>query len=273
MNINMNQIKRRIRRNKPVYKELKVSELNVAPYQRDSLSMQKVKEYAENFDWDLFETPLISYRDGKYWIVDGQHRIEVLKLLGIETVFCKVITGLSYETEADKFNKLNTARRILNAGDKFNSRVEANNEDAVTIRDILEKNNLTYCNRLRKNGCSKVSAIKTVEKIYKDGGEKHLDRVLSVLRESWYGEPAAFGCDMMQGLSTYFKNSRGVKDGILISALERKLPKEVIATANFYAGENNICISSGTNKKPHVAKVIRDLYNAEKKRLEQHSII
>lgn len=267
------RIKKLVVGKEPTYKKLKVSELKVDEYQRGDLSMKKVREYAQNFDWDIFETPLVSYRDGEYWIVDGQHRIETLKLLGIDTVFCKVLTDLTYEKEADKFNKLNTARRILNANDKFHSRVESKEKDATTIRDVLSQNNLTYSKRLCKNGLDKVSAITVVENIYRDGGEKHLNRVLNILKEAWYGEPAAFGCDMMQGLSTYLRNSRGVKDGILISCLERKLPKEVIAAANFYAGENNLCISSGTNKKPHVAKVVRDLYNAEKKRLELHSII
>ena len=269
----LERIKRMVTGKEPTYKKLKVSELKIAEYQRGDLSMKKVREYAENFDWDVFETPLISYRDEDYWIVDGQHRIETLKLLGIDTVFCKVLTGLTYEQEAAKFNKLNTARRILNANDKFHSRVESKEKDATTIRDVLEQNKLTYSKYKRKEGFDKVSAITVVENIYRDGGVKHLNRVLSILKEAWYGEPSAFGCDMMQGLSTYLKNSRGVKDGILVSCLERKLPKEVIATANFYAGENNICVSSGSNKKPHVAKVIRDLYNAEKKRLEQHCII
>lgn len=273
MNARFERIKKLIAGKEPIYKKLKVADLCIGEYQRGDLSMKKVKEYAENFDWDIFETPLVSFRDGKYWIVDGQHRIETLKLLGIDTVFCKVLTDLTYEQEAAKFNKLNTARRILNANDKFHSRVESKERDATTIRDVLEKNKLTYSKRPCKDGYDKISAITVVENIYRDGGEKHLNRVLNILKEAWYGEPSAFGCDMMQGLSTYLRNSRGVKDGILISCLERKLPKEVIATANFYAGKNNMCTSSGTNKKPHVAKVVRDLYNAEKKRLEQCSII
>lgn len=267
------RIKSVIMGNEPVYKKLKVSELCVDEYQRGDLSMKKVREYAQNFDWDIFETPLVSFRDGKYWIVDGQHRVETLKLLGIDTVFCKVLTGLSYEEEATKFNKLNTARRILNANDKFHSRVESKEKDAITIREVLNHNNLTYANCKACNGFDKVSAITVVENIYRDGGAKHLERVLNILKEAWYGEPSAFGGDIMQGLSTYLRHSRGIKDGILISCFERKMPKDVIRAARFYAGENDICTSSGSSKKPHVAKVMRDLYNAEKKRLEARSII
>ena len=260
--------------NEPVYKRLSVKDLKIADYQRDSISMKKVKEYAENFDWDIFETPLISYRDGEYWIVDGQHRIEVLKLLGIETVFCKVLTNLDYHQEALKFNKLNTARRILSACDKFHSRVEAKDCVATAIDKILKEYSLTYSNRTKaRKRYDRVTAITAVENIYKEGGAEHLSRVLRVLKEAWYGEPAAFGRDMMQGLSTFFKNSRGVNDGILISCLERRMPKDILASAKIFGAENGITISSGSSKMPHVAKVVKDLYTAEKNRLKVRNVI
>lgn len=264
---------KRVKGRKPEYIELNVGDIYIAPYQRQDVSMKVVNDIVKNFDWNEFDAPIVSCRNEKWWCVDGQHRLEALKILGIKTIYCRILTGLDYEGESDVFTRRNTNRRQLNPCGVFNGNVNAKHTDAVKINEVLQKNGLTYSKELKDKGYIKVYAIQTVRNIYRDGGEKHLDRVLNTLKESWYGEPAAFSCDMMQGLSTYFKNSRGVKDGILVSALERKLPKEVIATANFYAGENNICISSGSSKKPHVAKVIRDLYNAEKKRLEMHSII
>lgn len=263
------KIRRTMARNKPIYKELKVADLCIADYQRGDLSMSKVKKYAENFDWDIFETPLVSYRDGTYWIVDGQHRIEVLKLLGVETVMCKVLVGLTYEEESSKFNKLNSERRLLSANDKFHSRVEAKEPDAVTIRDILSNNNLTYSKRLCRKGMDKITAITVVENIYHDGGKKHLDRVLHILKEAWCGEPSAFGCDMMQGLSTFLRHSRGINDEILVSCFEKRMPKDIVIAANVCASRDGVCVStSGGTKKSHVAKIMRDLYSAEKKRLE-----
>lgn len=270
----LEKIKRIIKGNEPVYKRLNVKDLKTADYQRNFVSMQKVKEYAENFDWDIFETPLISFRDGEYWIVDGQHRIEVLKILGVETVFCKVLTNLNYQQEALKFNKLNTARRILNACDKFHSRVEAEDCKALSIAKILEEYDLTYSNRTKaRKHYDKITAITVVENIYNEGGADHLSRVLRVLKEAWYGEPAAFGRDMMQGLSTFFKNSRGVNDGILVSCLERRMPKDVLTSAKMFGAENGMTISGGASKMPHVAKVIKDLYTAEKNRLKIRNVI
>lgn len=259
---------------KPVYKELKVSELTLPDYQRIRLSMEIVKRYAQDFDWDIFGVPLVSYRDSKYSIVDGQHRIEVLKLLGIDTVLCQVLTGLTYEEEADKFVKLNTDHRVLNANQKFHGKVESKDLDALTIRDVLKQNNLTYAKHLCGNNETVVSAIATVERIYNKKGAAHLNRVLNILKQAWFGDKTAFNCAIMVGLSTYLSNSRGVQDGILISALERRMPNDVIVSANLYASKNDINVSCGSGgQKPHIAKVIRDLYNAEKQRLKDCSII
>lgn len=259
---------------KPNYKELQVSDLNLADYQRTRLSMEIVKRYAKDFDWDIFGVPLVSYRDGKYWVVDGQHRVEVLKILGIETVLCQVLSGLSYEEEAAKFVKLNTEHKVLNANQKFHGKVEAKDSDALSIRDIMKQNNLTYAKHLRGQNETVVSAIATVERIYNKKGSAHLNRVLNILKQAWYGDNSAFNCAVMVGLSTFLSNSRGVQDGILISTLERRMPNDIIVSANLYASKNDINLNSGSGgQKPHIAKVIRDLYNAEKQRLKEHSII
>lgn len=259
---------------KPVYKELKVSELKLADYQRARLSMEIVRRYARNFDWDIFGVPLVSYRDGEYWVVDGQHRVEVLKIIGVETVLCQVLSGLSYEEEADKFVKLNTDHRVLNASQKFHGKVESKNKDALTIRDILKENNLTYARHLCEENMNAVSAIATVERLYNEKGAKHLARVISILKEAWYGDKSAFKCSILVGMSTFLSNSRGINDGVLVSALERRMPNDIIVSANLYASKNSISVSDGSGgKKPHIAKVIRDLYNAEKQRLKEYSII
>ena len=268
-------LKKSVKCAKPNYKELQVSDLNLADYQRTRLSMEIVKKYAKDFDWDIFGVPLVCYRDGKYWVVDGQHRVEVLKLLGIETVLCQVLSGLTYEEEAAKFVKLNTEHKVLNANQKFHGKVEAKDSDALTIRDIMKQNNLTYAKHLRGENETVVSAIATVERIYDKKGATHLNRLLNILKQSWYGDKTAFNCSIMAGLSTFLSNSRGVQDGILISALERRMPNDIIISANLYASKNDTNVACGGSglQKPHIAKVIRDLYNAEKQRLKEHSII
>lgn len=267
-------LKKKANLQKPVYKTLKVSDICIPDYQRARLSMSLIKKYAENFDWDIFGVPLVSYRNGKYYAVDGQHRLEVLKMLGIETVLYQVLTGLTYEEEADKFVRLNVDHKLLNAADKFHGKVESKDKSSLCIRDILKSNNLTYSKILSEKNTTTVFAIRTVEIIYNKKGGEHLNRLLNILKNAWYGEPSAFSSIMMQGMSTFLSNSRGINEGILVSALERKMPKDIILSANLFANQDGMMVNSDTRgNKPHVAKVIRELYNAEKARLKTHNII
>lgn len=266
--------RKKIRRSKPVYKELDVNELKLANYQRNQLSASRIKEYANKFDWDIFGVPLVSYRDGQYWIVDGQHRVEVLKLLGIQTVLCQVLTGLNYEEEAMKFVSLNSEHKNLNASEKFHGKVEGRDNGAVEIYNIMTQNGLSYSKKCCKNGGQPVSAIACVEKIYKEKGASHLNRVLNILIQACCGEKAAFQACILFGLSTFLSTSRGVSDGILISCLEKKGAGYVKLKAQMEASENGVSSSGGGGSNfNYVAKVIRDLYHIEKQRLKNHSII
>ena len=63
-----------------------------AEYQR-LLRMGKVAKIAANFSEYIANEPKVSYRDGRYFVFDGQNTIEARKT-------CNVFYGLSKEHEA-----------------------------------------------------------------------------------------------------------------------------------------------------------------------------
>lgn len=253
----------------PVYKMIKVSNLKTGMYQRE-LNMARVKRYSSHFDWDIFGVPLVSLRGGEYYVVDGQHRVELLKMLGIEEVLCQVICGLTYEQEADKFVKLNSERGGLTSNQKFHGRVESKDVVALDIVRILNNRGFTYSHTAGQKKENVISAVACVESVYKSYGEAHLDRVLSILRESWYGTPSSLNRDIIVGLSTFLNETRGVKDDVLCSALENIDPQNVILRAMVCAGTSGLKSVSGSgNKQTHVAKAIRDIYNEYKQSVKK----
>ena len=253
----------------PVYKMMKVDTLKTGMYQRE-LNMSRVKRYSLDFDWDIFGVPLVSLRNGNYFIVDGQHRVELLKMLGIEEVLCQVICGLSYEQEAKKFVKLNSERGGLTSNQKFHGRVESKDPIALDIVRVLKGRGFTYSHTAGQKKENVISAVACVENIYKVYGDKHLDRVLSILRESWFGSPSSLNRDIIRGISTFISETRGVKDDILCSALENIDPQNIILRALVCAGTGGLKVtSSSTTTQSHVAKAIRDVYNEYKQTIKR----
>ena len=73
------------------------------PYQRP-VNPKEVERLIREWDERLLDPITVSFRDGKFYVVDGQHRISAMREMnggrGI-MVNCKVYNGLTYEQEAD----------------------------------------------------------------------------------------------------------------------------------------------------------------------------
>ena len=103
------------------YKEIAINSAFLeipAEYQR-RLQMSKVKRMVAEFNGIIVNPPKVSYRDGRYIVIDGQHTIVGLKTLnGGKDLFivCRVYTGLTKEEEALVFAEQTGASTPLSAG-------------------------------------------------------------------------------------------------------------------------------------------------------------
>lgn len=78
------------------------AEIDTTTYQR-TLNKNKVKRIAAEFDERIANEPKLSFRDGKYYVFDGQHTIAARKLLNHDLdvdITCKVYFDMSEEDEA-----------------------------------------------------------------------------------------------------------------------------------------------------------------------------
>ena len=78
-------------------------------YQR-GVQRKRVEMIAADFNEYVANEPKVSFRNGKYYVVDGQHTIEgrILRNGGKDLpILCKVYTGLTMEQEALFFAEQN----------------------------------------------------------------------------------------------------------------------------------------------------------------------
>lgn len=246
----------------PTFYPLDVDKLHLADYQR-GLRKQRTKNYAEHYDPDIFGIILVSFRDGMYWVIDGQHRVEVAKIKGIKTVWCQVLTDLTYEQECDKFYKINDNRLALNANHKFNALVEKRDREAMDIVKALSKYGLTFSKEggTAQDNC--VTAVGTLRKIYSDAtkegkdGYESLCQVLEIVKKAWSGGRDSLRRDILRGVSTFIKNYDYDKN-FLIKTLENDTPMGIVAQSK--AHTNNISTRADGNCF-YIAKTIRDMYD------------
>jgi hypothetical protein len=156
-------------------------------YQR-LLSKAHVKKTAENFNPYQINPVKVSRRDGKNYVVNGQHTIEVIALVSGSretSVWCMVYDNLSYEEEAEIFATQQKYTRSLSSYDIFNAEVEAGNEESITIKSIVEGYNMTLSNN---QAPGTICAVATLESIYESYGYSILDTTLGLCIATWQGE-------------------------------------------------------------------------------------
>ena len=94
-------------------------------YQR-GVERKRVELISREFNEYIVNEPKISFRNGRYYVTDGQHTIEarILRNGGKDLpILCKVYTGLTMQQEALFFAEQNGHAAPLTAGIKLRAKV------------------------------------------------------------------------------------------------------------------------------------------------------
>lgn len=255
---------------KTYYKLIPNNELRLGKYQRTITDMARVKKMSESFDETLLGTITVSKRDEKYYVIDGQHRVVLSKILKREGLMALVYEGLTYEQEAKYFNKLNGAngeQKRLRKSEVFNANVEAKDSMSIDIQAIA--NDLGFV-LSATTGDNSIAAIGTVEKIYKKYGAQGLKEVLTLVRDLWDGERYSLNNQMLEGIAEFLNIYRGDTNfgrKILIRQLSKVDPIKIVRES-----KNDTSTSKSTVR---VMNSLFKYYNTrmQKKLTNQHYLL
>lgn len=246
----------------PELKRIPIANIEFAPYQRE-LKPSKVNKIVKDFIPDIVGIGLVSFRGGKFWGLDAQHRIEAMKKLGYKEMLCQVLTGLTYEEECLRFNVLNTGRTQLTANQIFHCRVEGRDANAMELVAAFDKYRFSYNKSNSTKYDNVIGAVSKFVRLQKTYGIDMVERVLKVLRCTWYGDRDSLSSAIISGLGTFFSENIDADDNVLCSALEKIMPEKLVAEANIYVKGSMLRPGRADNACYHVAKIIAQLYDEE----------
>ena len=168
-------------------------------YQRTTNHAQ-VKNIIKNFDEARLGTLIVSWRDGHYYVIDGAHRLAALRALKYTHALCEVLTGLTYEDEADYFRIQGEYKRPLKPFDIFKAGIIAGDEKCIRIKEIVDSNNFHI-------GFNKdfyqIGAINALFSIVDDYGFEVLDETLFIIANTWTGIAKASCGDCLLGTAEF----------------------------------------------------------------------
>jgi hypothetical protein len=173
-----------------------IAEMRVSPLAQRELNRARVDKIAADFDLEQIGTPTVNERNGHYYIIDGQHRVEALREIGWgdQQIQCWTYVGLTEEDEAEKFLKLNDTLTV-NAFAKFRVGVQAGRVEECDIDRIVRAQGLRV-SQDGKDGA--ISAVGSLRRVYKQAGPGQLARSLRIIRDA-YGD-AGLDASVISGI-------------------------------------------------------------------------
>lgn len=219
-----------------VKKQLPTSTLHSGNAYQRRVHMKDVTPIVENFDPKLFDDVIVSFRDGRYNVVDGQHRIVALKILngGADCmVNCKVISGLTYEQEAKLYEELDACKKKLSFSDATRAKAEARDDkQIIDIQNTLRTYGiqLDFNASSRSGGTNKIVAARAILKSHSELGSKGFAQMIELTKGAWRGATDSLSMYIISGMTLFVKTYGDmIKTDYFIKKLSKVSPKEIIA--------------------------------------------
>ena len=176
----------------------------ISQYQRQTDST-RANDIAAHFDERIANEPKVSFRDGRYFVFDGQHTILArIKLNGGKhlPVLCKVYYDLSAEDEAFLFAAQTGLSSKLTSGEKLRAKAFSNDRTAL---DFIEANSKAGIDVSLSNsvGRYRLRCVSTAFDEFQRLGYKKYIKAMRIICEAWEGNPDSFHVPVIIGICRF----------------------------------------------------------------------
>lgn len=154
---------------------------------------KNIRQVIENFSWSLYSPIVVARReDGKYAVIDGQHRaIAALTHGGITHVPAYVIRG-GPSDEAKAFAVINGAVTAILPTQIWHARVVAGDLSALALQRVFDSTGVTILRSAKPTDAMRPGetvAIDALEKVFKRDGKAPLMLALKTVTKTADGNP------------------------------------------------------------------------------------
>lgn len=184
-------------------------------YQRP-VSEKEIDALVSEWDDDKCDFLLVSYRDDKFYIIDGQHRYTAAKYKGIKELPCIILTGLTEQKEALIFSRQNRNVKKLTVFDKYRANII--NGDAsipevkidMEINRICSKHNIEVKHVCGKNANERIlRSLSRAQGIVKTHGSDCLEWIIdTICKTNWNSRSNATSQNMLYMLKCFYVENK-----------------------------------------------------------------
>lgn len=220
------------------------------------VDLAHVKKIVSNFDARAFDRIKVSMRDdGRFAVIDGNHRREAASILGFTEIPCVVFIDLAPEEEAELFRFFNTSKSHTALGLE-KALIAERDKGAIERRQVLKRNGLDWAFG-GVHEYAHVQCAAAIRDVYENHGLTILADVIRVMVEG-FGTRArrAFIQPTVAGMTLFWIRYRyTLTEERLLSQLHTSDALELMSRARILATANNETAAVG------FGRAVLELYN------------
>lgn len=231
------------------------------PYQRP-VETEDVNKLIAKWNPCLLTPIVVSFRDGNFNVVDGQHRVAAMRKMaggGDVIVPCIIYTGLTYEQEAELYYMLDQTRGKLRLGHATKALVESGaNAEIIDVKQRVEDAGFVWALDRPTGEPFEISATRAVINAYRLLGGAAFSRMLGLIAGAWHGTPSSLKASIFSDMALFVKTyETELVDETFIKRLSAVDPDEIIRRGK---------VDFSTNKASlRFARVILSKYNSQQR--------
>lgn len=189
-----------------------------------------VRDKSTRFDPTLVGTIDVSDRGGRFAIMDGQQRFQMMRMVGKTAAWASVYVGLDLETESWFFIHKNKDRKNILPMHLFKAKITAGDPDATEIGKLVSRRGyaLSIAAAGNVNDERNIASVSALEHTYELGT---LDRTLQLLSKTTKGLRQGNSAQMIAGVGFFYATFPDVDEETLERTLTSRTPEWFIAKA------------------------------------------
>lgn len=205
-----------------------------------------VKKLMTDWNDDKCNFLIVSFRNNKFYIIDGQHRYSVAKAKGIVSLPCIIFTGLTREDEALKFAKQQENVNKLSPYDTFKANIACGDTSIDEIRIDMEIKRICdlYNVHIKKYGHGSSDEHKVLRSVCtarriarKEGGVQNFEKLMAIINATnWRETSSSYADKFVTALNNFLienKDNMDVVEPKLIKVLNKYTPEDLAAYSNY----------------------------------------
>ena len=248
--------------NPGVTRDLSTAKLTSGQSYQRPVEMVDVDRLIAKWDDRLLTPVVVSFRDGNFNVVDGQHRIAAMRKMaggGDVVVPCIIYTGLTYEQEAELYYMLDSAKGKLRLSHATKALLESGSDaEIIDIKQRVEDAGYIWALDKPSGEAFEIVATRAVINAYRLLGGAAFSRMLVLIAGTWHGTPSSLKASIFSGMALFLKTyETELSDHTFIKRMSTVDPEEIIRRGKADFSTNKAAL--------RFARVILEKYNGHQR--------